>query len=212
MNGTFILLAITPNAPIIWGFIRINSEYLAIKTALAPIMNNLLRSAIDYSPNTYSQAMLIAQLLPAQAALPHLDNIQEYLRVPMACYLSSVVILSVAYLQFLYQLVKESRKFRIIAEVEREEETKSYLDDEADRIRYLNNRIRQQHDAVLQHVVMTYISTIVFIPVLIWMFIGSFQDAYIVKPHWWNIALIGLHGPYAVVTSISLFLLQKTTS
>ncbi|KAH9810189.1 hypothetical protein DFH28DRAFT_1085734 [Melampsora americana] len=213
MNGLFVFLALWPNVlsvPILLFFVQVNSEYLAIKTALYPIMNQLLRSAAIYSPNTYSQTRLLGEVLPARAALPHLDNIGQCLHIVLILYLISTVLLYVIYLPFIWLLVKGLRNFRM--EDEKDEEIKCYPDVEADRLRYLNNKFRQQHEAVLQHVVMTYFSTIVYIPVIIWLLIISYQDAYVIKSYWWDVALIGLHGPYAIVTSISLFLLHKSAS
>lgn len=214
MNGLFVFMAFWPNAPILVKYFQINSDYLAVKAALDPIMKKLSRSAMTYSPDTYNQAGLILRLMPAQAALPHLDNIGDCLRVSVILYLISNVILYVAYIPFIYLLVKGSRKFRIASEEDSDsvEETKSYSHVEAERLRYLNDKFRQQHEAVLQHVVMTYLSTIVYVPVVIWLIICSFQDAYFMKSYWWNIALTGLHGPYAIVTAISLYLLHQSVS
>ncbi|KAG0149452.1 hypothetical protein CROQUDRAFT_104995 [Cronartium quercuum f. sp. fusiforme G11] len=210
LHAWFTLMVIWPIAPVFWAFIKATLEFIEIKRTAAPVIASLLRSASSYSPKTYDQSHLLSIVIRLHSAKLHLETLCHCIWVATVCYLVTMLTMTVTYAPLLFISLKGLVRRGVIARRDPELSESLTAQVKSTWQLHLEEESRRHRANVVGHALIAYLEVIAQFPFTIWML--TYKDGpFVLEPTWWIITVLGLHGPYALIGNISLFVLTLRT-
>lgn len=204
LNGLFICLSLWSLPAFFVTFIGAEQERQKLRELARAITSDLRLHGKTANVTNYRRMDLLLRLIPAKQLTIHRDRMAHWLRLGITAALVDLIVLCVIYVPLLVISIRAIRK-------KTRECTFSMATCTAEqsvRFRKIERRLKEDHRTLVHHAIMVYISTSIFIPVVV-LQLSYKGPTFVQNEKWLILTQIGLHGPFAITGNIVEWVLNK---